>query len=111
MFINLWGKKPEIDKDSNTVNNKSDREGAIKGNKTKLDDKDKTKLSSKSETEVIKEKDRNTVNNKNDKDRNLNMAATMVESPPPQLITTIEWSMMDKSKFFPLYTLSSFSSK
>ncbi|CAH1642809.1 unnamed protein product [Spodoptera littoralis] len=38
-----------------------------------------------------------------------NMAATMVESPPPQLITTIEWSMMDKTKFFPLYTLSSFT--
>ncbi|CAG5001040.1 unnamed protein product [Parnassius apollo] len=37
------------------------------------------------------------------------MAATMVESPPPQLITTIEWSMMDKNKFFPLYTLSSFT--
>ncbi|XP_045541290.1 solute carrier family 25 member 44 [Papilio machaon] len=37
------------------------------------------------------------------------MAATMVESPPPHLITTIEWSMMDKSKFFPLYTLSSFT--
>ncbi|CAH2232765.1 jg3966, partial [Pararge aegeria aegeria] len=37
------------------------------------------------------------------------MAATMVETPPPQLITTIEWSMMDKSKFFPLYTLSSFT--
>ncbi|XP_026325661.1 solute carrier family 25 member 44 [Hyposmocoma kahamanoa] len=35
--------------------------------------------------------------------------ATMVESPPPQLITTIEWSMMDKTKFFPLYTLSSFT--
>ncbi|XP_041983594.1 solute carrier family 25 member 44 [Aricia agestis] len=42
--------------------------------------------------------------NKNEK-----MAATMVETPPPQLITTIEWSMMDKSKFFPLYTLSSFT--
>ncbi|XP_004922211.3 solute carrier family 25 member 44 [Bombyx mandarina] len=37
------------------------------------------------------------------------MAATMVETPPPQLITTIEWSMMDKSKFFPLYTMSSFT--
>ncbi|CAK1553164.1 unnamed protein product [Leptosia nina] len=37
------------------------------------------------------------------------MAATMVETPPPQLITTIEWAMMDKSKFFPLYTLSSFT--
>lgn len=35
--------------------------------------------------------------------------ATMVETPPPQLITTIEWSMMDKNKFFPLYTLSSFT--
>ncbi|CAH2083621.1 unnamed protein product [Euphydryas editha] len=44
------------------------------------------------------------INNKEGK-----MAATMVETPPPQLITTIEWSMMDKSKFFPLYTLSSFS--
>ena len=38
-----------------------------------------------------------------------NMAATIVESPPPQLITTIEWSMMDKAKFFPLSMLSSFS--
>ncbi|XP_045783559.1 solute carrier family 25 member 44 [Maniola jurtina] len=37
------------------------------------------------------------------------MAATMVETPPPQLITNIEWGMMDKSKFFPLYTLSSFT--
>ncbi|XP_063545377.1 solute carrier family 25 member 44 [Cydia strobilella] len=37
------------------------------------------------------------------------MAATIVENPPPQLITTIEWSMMDKGKFFPLYTLSSFT--
>lgn len=37
------------------------------------------------------------------------MAATMVETPPPQLITNIEWEMMDKSKFFPLYTLSSFT--
>lgn len=38
-----------------------------------------------------------------------NKMATMVESPPPQLITTIEWGMMDKAKFFPLYTLSSFT--
>ncbi|XP_013196611.1 solute carrier family 25 member 44 [Amyelois transitella] len=52
------------------------------------------------------ERDRNTGDCKRDKDR---MAATMVETPPPQLITTIEWSMMDKSKFFPLYTLSSFT--
>lgn len=37
------------------------------------------------------------------------MAATMVETPPPQLITNIEWGMMDKSKFYPLYTLSSFT--
>ncbi|XP_063371970.1 solute carrier family 25 member 44 [Cydia amplana] len=37
------------------------------------------------------------------------MAATIVENPPPHLITTIEWSMMDKGKFFPLYTLSSFT--
>ncbi|KAG6439247.1 hypothetical protein O3G_MSEX000614 [Manduca sexta] len=35
--------------------------------------------------------------------------ASMVETPPPQLITNIEWSMMDKSKFFPLYTFSSFT--
>lgn len=41
--------------------------------------------------------------------REFKMAATMVETPPPQLITTIEWSMMDKTKFFPLYTLSSFT--
>ncbi|XP_053622454.1 solute carrier family 25 member 44 isoform X2 [Plodia interpunctella] len=50
------------------------------------------------------ERDRNTGDGKRNK-----MAATMVETPPPQLITTIEWSMMDKSKFFPLYTLSSFT--
>lgn len=37
--------------------------------------------------------------------------ATMVETPPPQLITTIEWSMIDKSRFYPLYTLSSFTGK
>ncbi|GBP39247.1 Solute carrier family 25 member 44 [Eumeta japonica] len=37
------------------------------------------------------------------------MAATIVETPPPQLITTIEWSMMDKSKFYPLSMLSSFA--
>lgn len=43
------------------------------------------------------------------RERRDKMAASMVESPPPQLITTIEWSMMDKSKFFPLYTLSSFT--
>ncbi|XP_050673747.1 solute carrier family 25 member 44 [Leptidea sinapis] len=47
-------------------------------------------------------------NSERDKGRE-KMAATMVETPPPQLITTIEWSMMDKSKFFPLYTLSSFT--
>ncbi|KAF5293084.1 hypothetical protein FQA39_LY13694 [Lamprigera yunnana] len=33
----------------------------------------------------------------------------MVESPPPHFIKTIEWDMMDKSKFFPLSMLSSFS--
>ncbi|CAG9577669.1 unnamed protein product [Danaus chrysippus] len=37
------------------------------------------------------------------------MSATMVETPPPELITTIEWGMMDKSKFFPLYSLSGFT--
>lgn len=42
-------------------------------------------------------------------DSDTTMAASIVETPPPQLITTIEWSMMDKSKFFPLYTLSSFT--
>ncbi|KAM3956074.1 solute carrier family 25 member 44 [Aphomia sociella] len=55
------------------------------------------------------DKDRNSANAKRDKEEKPNMAATMVETPPPQLITTIEWSMMDKSKFFPLYTLSSFT--
>ncbi|CAF4943726.1 unnamed protein product [Pieris macdunnoughi] len=43
------------------------------------------------------------------RERRDKMAATMVETPPPQLITTIEWGMMDKSKFFPLYALSSFT--
>lgn len=33
----------------------------------------------------------------------------MVESPPPQIIKTIEWDMMDKTKFVPLSMLSSFS--
>lgn len=37
------------------------------------------------------------------------MASAAVDSPPPQLITTIEWDMMDKRKFFPLSMLSSFS--
>lgn len=32
-----------------------------------------------------------------------------VENPPPQFIKTIEWDMMDKTKFFPLSMLSSFS--
>lgn len=32
-----------------------------------------------------------------------------VENPPPQYIKTIEWDMMDKTKFFPLSMLSSFS--
>ncbi|XP_059054972.1 solute carrier family 25 member 44 [Achroia grisella] len=57
----------------------------------------------------VGDKDRNIANDKKDKEDRSNMAATMVETPPPQLITTIEWSMMDKSKFFPLYTLSSFT--
>ncbi|KAB0797101.1 hypothetical protein PPYR_08095 [Photinus pyralis] len=33
----------------------------------------------------------------------------MVETPPPDFIKTIEWDMMDKTKFFPLSMLSSFS--
>ncbi|XP_025832761.1 solute carrier family 25 member 44 isoform X2 [Agrilus planipennis] len=33
----------------------------------------------------------------------------MVESPPPQFLKTIEWDMMDKTKFVPLSMLSSFS--
>ncbi|XP_026762121.1 solute carrier family 25 member 44 [Galleria mellonella] len=57
----------------------------------------------------IGDKDRNIINEKREREEKSNMAATMVETPPPQLITTIEWSMMDKSKFFPLYTLSSFT--
>ncbi|CAG9790592.1 unnamed protein product [Diatraea saccharalis] len=48
-------------------------------------------------------------NNSDIADKEASEMATMVESPPPQLITTIEWGMMDKSKFFPLYTLSSFT--
>lgn len=32
-----------------------------------------------------------------------------VENPPPQFIKTIEWDMMDKTKFIPLSMLSSFS--
>lgn len=44
-----------------------------------------------------------------DKEAKEDKMSTMVESPPPQLITTIEWGMMDKTKFFPLYTLSSFT--
>lgn len=35
--------------------------------------------------------------------------ATPIESPPPQLITNIEWSMMDKGRFFPLSMISSFT--
>ncbi|KYB27322.1 solute carrier family 25 member 44 [Tribolium castaneum] len=35
--------------------------------------------------------------------------STMVESPPPEFIKTIEWDMMDKTKFFPLSMLSSFT--
>ncbi|KAJ0169318.1 hypothetical protein K1T71_015202 [Dendrolimus kikuchii] len=117
MFVHLRGKRPEIDKDNNIVDSKSDRDGAIKGSKITLDDKGRNKLDRNSEKEsVVKEnrtrfadRDKIIFLNKKDKDRNTNMAATIVESPPPQLITTIEWSMMDKSKFFPLYTLSSFS--
>ncbi|XP_022902283.1 solute carrier family 25 member 44 [Onthophagus taurus] len=37
------------------------------------------------------------------------MMSTIVESPPPQFIKNIEWDMMDKTKFFPLSMLSSFS--
>ena len=55
-------------------------------------------------TRKEKEVERKEANRKEDK-----MAATMVETPPPQLITNIEWGMMDKSKFYPLYTLSSFT--
>lgn len=35
--------------------------------------------------------------------------SSIVETPPPQYITTIEWNMMDKAKFFPLSMLSSFT--
>ncbi|XP_047542792.1 solute carrier family 25 member 44 [Vanessa atalanta] len=49
------------------------------------------------------------IEEKKKEDRKETMAATMVETPPPQLITNIEWGMMDKSKFYPLYTLSSFT--
>lgn len=35
--------------------------------------------------------------------------SSIVETPPPQYITTIEWDMMDKTKFFPLSMLSSFT--
>jgi hypothetical protein len=56
------------------------------------------------------DKDKDICDNKCEGEGN-KMAATMVESPPPQLITTIEWGMMDKTKFFPLYTLSSFTGK
>lgn len=35
--------------------------------------------------------------------------STVVEAPPPEFIKNIEWEMMDKSKFFPLSMLSSFS--
>lgn len=35
--------------------------------------------------------------------------STVVEAPPPQIIKNIEWEMMDKTKFFPLSMLSSFT--
>lgn len=35
--------------------------------------------------------------------------STVVEAPPPEFIKNIEWEMMDKSKFFPLSMLSSFT--
>lgn len=35
--------------------------------------------------------------------------SSMVEAPPPHFIKTIEWDMMDKTKFFPLSMLSSFT--
>lgn len=35
--------------------------------------------------------------------------SSIVESPPPQFVKTIEWDMMDKTKFFPLSMLSSFT--
>lgn len=35
--------------------------------------------------------------------------STVVEAPPPQIIKNIEWDMMDKTKFFPLSMLSSFT--
>lgn len=39
----------------------------------------------------------------------LTTMATIVDTPTPQFIKTIEWDMMDKAKFFPLSMLSSFS--
>ncbi|XP_072946712.1 solute carrier family 25 member 44 [Epargyreus clarus] len=59
-----------------------------------------TWIGGKSESETGRRTD------KSEQDRNM---TAMVESPPPQLITNIEWGMMDKSKFYPLYTLSSFT--
>lgn len=35
--------------------------------------------------------------------------SNVVESPPGEIITSIKWDMMDKTKFFPLSMLSSFS--
>lgn len=35
--------------------------------------------------------------------------SSMVEAPPPEIIKNIEWDMMDKTKFFPLSMLSSFT--
>ncbi|CAG9120063.1 unnamed protein product [Plutella xylostella] len=59
-----------------------------------------------SKAEPVGQKERETQKEKDSKSK---MAATIVETPPPQLITNIEWSMMDKSKFFPLSMLSSFT--
>ncbi|XP_026473743.1 solute carrier family 25 member 44-like isoform X1 [Ctenocephalides felis] len=39
----------------------------------------------------------------------LTTMSTIVDTPTPQFIKTIEWDMMDKAKFFPLSMLSSFS--
>lgn len=35
--------------------------------------------------------------------------STILEQPPSNFIQTIEWHMMDKTKFFPLSMLSSFT--
>lgn len=89
MYISIWGNAPKkTDKDPNIVDSKKERDAA---------------------TSKTVDKESKTSGSRTDSDSNTKMAATMVESPPPQLITTIEWSMMDKGKFFPLYTLSSFS--